>query len=211
MTAFGGQETNYFSPNGTNAVNEDKLRPLFTQQNGMTSHLHQDTFSNYLPRSMASDALDHPRTQFPLSFSPFSPDTNTLVLVNQRKTSEECAAQDALSHSEHFRRFDSTAADSTALRDRSLEPLASIGASCGPQKFGAYLDRLSSSRSPSREKATSRPNSHTSSQGRSAQTDLQEVYDPIQDLNGTLASLDLDNNSSWKASGDGAGRKAHGL
>ncbi|KAL4081517.1 hypothetical protein V8B97DRAFT_45956 [Scleroderma yunnanense] len=212
ITTFGGQDMN-------SAINENKLRPLYTnqtRQDGLSSHPHHDIFSNpYLPRSMASDAQEYqpPRNQFPLSFSPFSPDPNALILGNQRKTSEESAVPDAFTHLENFRRFNPATADACAvLGDRTLEPLTSVRASGGSQKFGVYLDGLPSSRSSSREEGISRPNStRTSSQGCSSQCGLQEAYDPIQDLNGTLASLDLDHNNTWKPSEDSVGRKLRGL
>ncbi|KAI6013182.1 hypothetical protein BKA83DRAFT_2482419 [Pisolithus microcarpus] len=200
----------YVIPKGANGSNEEKVIPFSTNHvrpDSMVSTSFHDVFSNpYVPRSMATDALDYQRpmrSHFSpslSSFSPFSPDPGALPLETRRNQSKEL---NTIAHAEHARRFDSMAPES----DNAAEFLGgSFRMPNGSQKFGMYLDRSSP-----RQEPISRPNSgQTSSQGRSSQCDTKEEHDPIRDLNGTLASLSLDHSNPWKSAEEGSDMRVPG-
>ncbi|KAI6015687.1 hypothetical protein EDC04DRAFT_564737 [Pisolithus marmoratus] len=215
ISSFGGQiggngqdmgnDAGYVTPKGANGHNEEKRAPFSITQvrpDSVISPFH-DAFSNpYVPRSMATDVLDyqHPmRSVFSSSsstFSPFSPDPGVLPLGNRGNQFKELAVLDTMAHAENVRRFDSMTTYSGKVAE-SLE--SSIRMPNGSQKFGTYLCRSS------RQEPISRPNSgQTSSQGHSSQCDLKLEHDPIDDLNGTLASLNLDHGNPWKSSEEGS-------
>ncbi|KAI6015701.1 hypothetical protein EDC04DRAFT_2903566 [Pisolithus marmoratus] len=198
-----GNDAGYVTPKGANGINEEKRAPFSITQvrpDSVISPFH-DAFSNpYVPRSMATDALDyqHPmRSAFSSSstFSPFSPDPGVLPLGNRGNQFKELAVLDTIAQAENVRRFDSITTDNGKVAE-SLE--SSIRMPNGSQKFGTYLCRSS------RQEPISRPNSgQTSSQGHSSQCDPKLEHDPIDDLNGTLASLNLDSSNPWKSSEEG--------
>ncbi|KAI6123122.1 hypothetical protein EV401DRAFT_2069707 [Pisolithus croceorrhizus] len=218
-SSFGGQtgangqsmdNAGYIIPKGANGTNEEKMTSFSANQDNVISTPFHDMFSNpYVPRSMATDALDYQRpmrSHFSSSlstFSPFSPDPGSLPFETRRNQSKEPSALDSIAHAERARRFDSIAPDS----DNVAEFLGGcVRMPNGSQKFGTYLDRSSP-----RQEPISRPNSgQTSSQGRSSQFDTKEERDPIRDLNGTLASLSLDHSNPWKSSEEGSDMQVPG-
>ncbi|KAI6148531.1 hypothetical protein BKA82DRAFT_992351 [Pisolithus tinctorius] len=220
ISSFGGQtgangqdmgNTGHVGSKGANGSVEEK--PFCTNQvrpDGMISTPFHDAFSNsYVPHSMATDALDYQRHMQPhfsssfSTFSPFSPDPGVLLLENRGNQSKELSALDAIAHVEHVRGFDSMAPDS----DKVAEFLrGSIRMPNSSQKLGTYFER-----SPPRQEPISRPNSgQTSSQGHSSQCDPKEEHEPIHDLNGTLASLNLDHSNPWKTSKEGSDMQVRG-
>ncbi|KAG9317332.1 hypothetical protein JVU11DRAFT_1531 [Chiua virens] len=145
----------------------------------------------------------HIRSQHHSSFSPFSPDPNAYALDDRKKGSVDLVTTDFLSQSLNPfpSRFDSGVLDGNMIADRSIGPFR---VSNGPHPLGAYFDDSSRSaeagRSGSLQESVSRPtSSQTSSHGRSSRHDAHEEQDSIHDLNGTLASLDLDSRSPWRA------------
>ncbi|KIJ69923.1 hypothetical protein HYDPIDRAFT_77546 [Hydnomerulius pinastri MD-312] len=203
----------YHESGGGNAFPDEKLRSFLVNQSrteGISPHALYDSYpGSYAARqSMGPETIDqhqHIRSQLLSSFSPFSPDPNAFVPGNRRRGSEDLLTSDALSHSAHPPRFDPTAINAkTAVNDRHNGPERPPS---GSQRYGSYLDSstmsFEASRSSSRQEAISRPNSsQTSSQGRSSQYDSHEEHGLMHDLNGTLASLDLDHQSPWKPSGE---------
>ncbi|KAI5990465.1 hypothetical protein EDD15DRAFT_1170526 [Pisolithus albus] len=207
QTGANGQGMDNAGYKGANGSNEEKVVSFSAnpvRPDSMISTPFRDVFSNpYVPRSMATDALDYQRpmrSHFSpslSSFSPFSPDPGALPFETRRSQSKESSLLDTIAHAEHVRRFDSMFPDS----DNAAEFLGgSFRMPNGSQKFGTYLDRSSP-----RQEPISRPNSgQTSSQGRSSQCDTKEEHDPIRDLNGTLASLSLDHSNPWKSTEEGS-------
>ncbi|KAH7887503.1 hypothetical protein F5I97DRAFT_844594 [Phlebopus sp. FC_14] len=223
VTSFNGgghdpiAPTGYSQPATGNAVSDDKSQTFFmnqSRQDSMGSHALYDTYSgSYSTRSGPEmiDRQQHARSQHFSSFSPFSPDPNVFLPESRRTGSEELLVMEP---SQGYRpRFDPTNLDANVgLGDRTNGQFRTPS---GSQRYGAYLDgptrSFEISRSSSRQEPISRPtSSQTSSQGRSRQHEAQEEHDPIHDLNGTLASLDLDHNGPWKSSGESVERKAPG-
>ncbi|KAF8843118.1 hypothetical protein BDN67DRAFT_1009180 [Paxillus ammoniavirescens] len=199
---------------GGNVVADDKLQSFLTNQPRgeiMNPHAMYDSYSGpYAVRSsMGPDQHQHLRSQLYSSFSPFSPDPNA---SGRRRGSEDLLAADGLPQTmnPYPPRYDPTVLDGKAvISDRPSGPARTPG---GPHQYGAFLDNsnrlLDASRSASRQEPISRPNSsETSSQRRSSQHGPHEEHDPIHDLNGTLASLDLDQ-SPWKPTAEPTERRA---
>ncbi|KIK94066.1 hypothetical protein PAXRUDRAFT_12279 [Paxillus rubicundulus Ve08.2h10] len=198
---------------GGNAVADDKLQSFLANQprgEAMNPHaMHDSYFGSYAVRSsMGPDQHQHIRSQLYTSFSPFSPDPNALLLLSRRRGSEDLLVADGLSQTmnPYPPRYDPTALDAKAvISDHPNGPARTLG---GPHQYGPYPDLLlAASHSTSRQEPISRPNSsETSSQQRSTQHGSYEEHDPIHDLNGTLASLDLDQ-SPWKPTGEPTERR----
>ncbi|KAG6336484.1 hypothetical protein ID866_2598 [Astraeus odoratus] len=218
LTDFGVHDTNngiYFTPNGASTADE-KTGALFTTQtrtDGANSNFLHEAFSNpYGQSSMVPDngsQYQHPaRLQFPSSFTPFSPDPNVAILGNPKKDHEELPSQDG--RSDYLRKFDSTQVDaSTTIGERPINSLGCVQMPDRTQKYGMYLNGLGGSRSPSHQESVARPGSNKAlSLSQSNQFNPREEHDAIQDLNGTLASLNLDHNGLWKAT-NGTERQIH--
>ncbi|KAF9226728.1 RNA-binding domain-containing protein [Gyrodon lividus] len=199
---------------GGNVVADDKLRPFSTIQSrseAMNTHsMHESYSGSYPTRSSMGPDQHLIRSQLCSSFSPFSPDPNAFMLGNRRRGSEDLLPADALSQTmnPYPPRFDSTVLDGkTATNDRPNGPARTPG---GSHQYGPYHDNsnrlLDTSRSASRQEPISRPNSSETSSRRCLSS--HEEHEHIHDLNGTLASLDLDHQSPWKSTGEPTERKA---
>ncbi|OJA19361.1 hypothetical protein AZE42_00405 [Rhizopogon vesiculosus] len=197
MTGVGGSEAsnrNYVDAAKSSGYSEDKLRSLIMNQPLSDGQLPYDVYpaaSGSRPPSNLSSVEHHNRSHLTSSFSPFSPDPNMYM----RRGSD---SYDLLPHStNHGSRFDNIMEFKAAAADSNERPIPPARTSNGPQRYGPFMDgtarSFEGSRPITRQEPISRPNSsETSSQGRSSQYDGQEEHDPIHDLNGTLASLDLD-------------------
>lgn len=180
---------------------EEKLRSLIMNQPLPDSQLPYDVYpggSGPRPPSNMS-SVEHHRSHLTSSFSPFSPDPNMYT----RRGSD---SYDLLPHSmNHASRYDSIMEFKAATTNSNERPVPPVRTPSGSQRYVPFLDgsakAFEGGRCMTRQEPISRPNSsETSSQGRSSQYDVQE-HDPIHDLNGTLASLDLDQHHPWKSQG----------
>ncbi|KAI0920843.1 hypothetical protein AcV5_001381 [Taiwanofungus camphoratus] len=153
------------------------------------------------------------------SFSPFSPDPN--YLADSMKTHESAPSNQAQSIpglSKGYASWYNPAQDEkVASGSGKVSPVQTIRPPSASQRFGSLLGEASSSASPfqpnraaSRQEAPiARPDvSRNSSQNQDQYAGHGHEQDLIQDLNGTLASLDLDSQGMWK-NGDSVG--AHTL
>lgn len=198
MTDFGGS-----------ATSDEKCRAFLNQSRNeaTNAHMSYDTyassFSACSPMGLeATEQHYHIRSQLPSAFSPFSPDPNAYLLSDRKRDSVDLATTDPLSQTLNPfpPRFDSGGLDGNTIVDRPNGPLLAFS---GSPQYGPYFDTpgrtVEPSRSSSRQEPVSRPTStQTSSQGRHDRRDNHEEQDPIHDLNGTLASLDLDSRSPWR-------------
>lgn len=199
---------------GGSTASDEKYRTSLTNQtrgNATNVHTLYDThapsFSAHSPTGPEATNLHHHiRSQLHSSFSPFSPDPNTYILDDRRRGAVDLVTADSLSQSLNPfpPRFDSGVLDGNTIADRANGPPRT---SNGCHQYGMYFDGsirlVEPSRSSSRQEPVSRPtSSQTSSQGRSGRHDAHDEQDPIHDLNGTLASLDLDSKSPWQSMGN---------
>lgn len=180
---------------------EEKLRSLIMNQPLPDSQLPYDVYpggSGPRPPSNMS-SVEHHRSHLTSSFSPFSPDPNMYT----RRGSD---SYDLLPHAmNHASRYDSIMEFKAATANSNERPVPPVRTPSGSQRYAPFLDgsakTFEGGRCITRQEPISRPNSsETSSQGRSSQYDVQE-HDPIHDLNGTLASLDLDQHRPWNSQG----------
>lgn len=195
---------------GGNAAPDERFRTSLTNQirgDATNAHTLYDTYAtSFSARSPAGPEATnhhhHVRSQLRSSFSPFSPDPNAYMLDDRKRGSVDLVTADSLSQT-FPPRFDSGVLNGNTIADRPNGPLR---ASNGCHQYGAYFDgsirSVEPSRSSSHQEPVSRPtSSQTSSQGHSSRHDAHEEQDPIHDLNGTLASLDLDSRSPWRPTG----------
>lgn len=188
---------------GRSAVSDEKCRTFLANQiRSETTNVHAsyDTYAtSFSARSqMGLEAMDqhhHIRSHLHSVFSPFSPDPNAYMLNDRKRGSVDLVAADSFPP-----RFDPGVLNGNAIVDRPNGPLLPSN-SC--HQYGPYFDAPSHSvepgRSSSRQEPVSRPTStQTSSQGRHNRHDTHEEQYSIHDLNGTLASLDLDSKSPWR-------------
>ncbi|KAH7931339.1 hypothetical protein BV22DRAFT_1053255 [Leucogyrophana mollusca] len=227
---FTGQRSNGSdSPSGGvqadgNGATEEKLRSLFMNQSlpdGLNSQQLFDLYSGAMaarPHSNASPADQHQGVPPTIpSFSPFSPDpaSTNVYGPDRRRGSDGFPQSDFLSNQNksYASRYEPYSLDAKASNGTSSDrPAAPARTPSGSQRYGAFLDSsvrsFEASRAPARREPISRPDSgQTSSHGRSSQYDPLEEHDPIHDLNGTLASLDLDHHSPWRSSAGGLERR----
>lgn len=150
----------------------------------------------------ATDQLQHIRSQIHTSFSPFSPDPNAYILDDRKRGSVDLVNADSLSQT--LNPFPPRFVDGITITDRTPRT------SNGGHPFGPYFDGSSrmveTSRSSSRQEPVSRPSSSQTSQGQSTRHDAHKEQDLIHDLNGTLASLDLDSKSPWRPTDNSTAR-----
>ena len=187
---------------GGSAVSDEKCRTFLTNQirsEATNAHTSYDTYATpFSARSpMGPEEHHHIRSQLHSAFSPFSPDPNAYMF--DKRGSVDLVTADSLSQTLNPfpPRFDS---GGNTISDRPNGPIL---ASNGCHQYGPYFDASNRSVEPSRpsshQEPVSRPTStHTPSQGRPSRHDTHEEQDPIHDLNGTLASLDLDSRSPWR-------------
>ncbi|KAG2073537.1 hypothetical protein BDR04DRAFT_1009972 [Suillus decipiens] len=174
---------------------EEKLRSLIMNQPLSDSQLSYDAYPR--PPSNTS-SVEHHRSHLTSSFSPFSPEPNMYT----RRGSD---SYDLLPHSmNHTSRYDGIMEFKAATTNSNERPVPPVRTPSGSQRYVPFLDgsakAFEGGRCMTRQEPISRPNSsQTSSQGRSSQYDVQE-HDPIHDLNGTLASLDLDQHHTHPSS-----------
>ncbi|EIW76206.1 RNA-binding domain-containing protein [Coniophora puteana RWD-64-598 SS2] len=146
-----------------------------------------DMYSKTLESRGPSDHMAH-RPQSSSTFSPFSPDPNQYF--------PEVRGTDG-----YQARLFGSSFDESHIEARRPAPLSRNHSA---QRFGSFLDSNSApfepSRSSSRQEPISRPNSGPSfSQGRASRYGgSQGDHEHIHDMNGTLASLELDH--AWKSS-----------
>lgn len=157
------------------------------------------TFSG---NSALASSILQPRPHTVTSFSPFSPDPNLYPA--------EGATRRSLPYSEllpHFLKGNAPGFGAPVLPHP--EGGASNATSTRPSS-GRYLDSVAPpfhvNRAPGRSEVISRPSSSTHSSV--PEPDGQE-QDALQDLNGTLASLDLD--QAWKGRLDGGPSTTDGI
>ncbi|KAF8138332.1 hypothetical protein EV363DRAFT_1292841 [Boletus edulis] len=214
MHRVGGPDapTSAESDFGRNAASDEKCRTFLTNQIRSETNTHTPYDTHVTPfsarSSMGLEAMDqhhHIRSQLHSAFSPFSPDPNAYTVVDRRRSSANSVVADSLSQTLNPfpPRFDPGVLDGHASVDRPNGPLL---ASNGCHQYGPYFDAsnrsVEPSRSSSRQEPVSRPTStQTSSQGLSSCHDTHDDQDLIHDLNGTLASLDLDPRSPWRPTG----------
>jgi len=148
------------------------------------------------------------RMQTLSNFSPFSPDPNLYSMDKQRKDSAQFSRPELLPYSSKSFSpgFGSSPQDFKvvgSMNGKASPP--SIRPSSG-SRYGSYLDGsappFQMNQAPSRpEGSISRPSSgQTTTSGRGAEGYESAEHDFIQDLNGTLASLDLDHtHEQWKS------------
>lgn len=158
------------------------------------------------------------RLQTLSSFSPFSPDPNLYTAMDQRRKPVPFLRAEQLPHpSKSY----APGFGPSPLHTQNLKPADGSCSRVSPtstrppsaSRYGPFLDNSAPSfqmiRGASRPEAPiSRPSSgQTSTPGRGMEYERQE-HDLIQDLNGTLASLDLDNGPGqgpWKLRTDSSG------
>ena len=189
---------------------DEKCRTFVTNQirgEATNAHTSYDTYAtSFSARSpMGPEEYHHIRSQLHSAFSPFSPDPNAYMFDGRKRGSVDSVTADSLSHTLNPLppRFDSGFLDGNIIADRPNGPIL---ASNGCHQYGPYFDTsnrpVEPSRSSSHQEPVSRPTStQTSAQGRPNRHDTHEEQDPIHDLNGTLASLDLDSRSPWRPTG----------
>lgn len=195
-----GSNRNYVEAAKGSGYSEEKLRSLIMNQPLSDSQLPYDVYpggSGLRPPSNMS-SVEHHRSHHTSSFSPFSPEPNMYT----RRGSD---SYDLLPHSmNHASRYDSIMEFKAATANSNERPVPPVRTPSGSQRYVPFLDgsakAFEGGRCITRQEPISRPNSsQTSSQGRSSQYDVQE-HDPIHDLNGTLASLDLDQHHTHPSS-----------
>ncbi|KAG2155073.1 uncharacterized protein EDB93DRAFT_1248026 [Suillus bovinus] len=197
----GSDASNYYIDAAKGSgYSEEKLRSLIMNQPLSDSQLPYDVYSGGSgprpPSNMSS--VEHHRSHLTSTFSPFSPDPNMYT----RRGSD---SYDLLPHSmNHASRYDSIMEFKAAASHSNERPVPPVRTPSGSQRYAPFLDgsakAFEAGRCMTRQEPISRPNSsQTSSQGRSSQYDVQE-HDPIHDLNGTLASLDLDQHNTHPSS-----------
>ncbi|KAG1755408.1 hypothetical protein EDB19DRAFT_404648 [Suillus lakei] len=201
----GGSDTsnrNYVDAAKGSGYSEEKLKSLIMNQPLSDGQLPYDVYpggsGSRPPSNMSS--VEHHRSHLTSSFSPFSPDPNMYT----RRGSD---SYDLLPHSmNHASRYDNIMEFKAATANSNERPVPPVRTPSGSQRYVPFLDGTAKAfeggRCMTRQEPISRPNSsETSSQGRSSQYDGHEEHDPIRDLNGTLASLDLDQHHPWKSQG----------
>ncbi|KAG0709912.1 hypothetical protein DFH29DRAFT_21165 [Suillus ampliporus] len=188
-----GSNRNYGDSAKGSGYSEEKLRSLIMNQPLSDGQLPYDAYpgasGSRPPSNMSS--VEHHRAHLMSSFSPFSPDPNMYT----RRGSD---SYDLLPHSMgHGSRFDSIMEFKAATANSNERPVPPVRTPSGSQRYAPFEGGRCL-----RQEPISRPGSgQTSSQGRSSQYDGQEEHDPIHDLNGTLASLDLDQHHLWRSQG----------
>lgn len=190
---------NYTDAAKGSGYSEEKLRSLIMNQPLSDSQLPYDVCpggSGPRPPSNMS-SVEHHRSHLTSSFSPFSPDPNMYT----RRGSD---SYDLLPHSMNPSRYDNIIEFKAATASSNERAVPPVRTPSGSQRYVPFLDgsakTFEGGRCITRQEPISRPNSsQTSSQGRSSQYDVQE-HDPIHDLNGTLASLDLDQHNTHPSS-----------
>lgn len=199
----GGNEVpnrNYVDAAKGSGYSEDKLKSLIMNQPPSDNQLPYDVYpgaSGSRPPSNLSP-VEHHNGSHMMSFSPFSPDPNLYT----RRGSD---SYDLLPHSmNRGSRFDSIVEFKAATAMSNERPIPPSRTPSGFQRYGSLTDGTTKSfevsRPMTRQEPISRPSSsETTSQGRSSQCDGQEEQDPMHDLNGTLASLNLDQHHLWKS------------
>jgi len=209
MTGGVGQSGEALNHNYVDAAkgsghSEEKLRSLIMNQPLSDGQLPYDVYPGASGSRASSNlpSVEHPNSSYLISsFSPFSPDSNMYT----RRGSD---SYDLLPHSmNHGSRFDSIMEFKVASANSSERSVPPARTPSGSQRYESFMDGTArsseGSRPMARQEPISRPNSsETSSQGRSSQYDGHEEHDPIHDLNGTLASLDLDQHHPWKLASD---------
>lgn len=215
MNGVGGPDTPTMADSdfGGNAASasDEKFRTFPTNQirnEAANAHTLYDTYpTSFSARSPtgpeATDQHQQIRSQLHLSFSPFSPDPNAYMLDDRKRGPVDLVTADSLSQTLNTfpPKFDSGMLDGNTIADRPNGPLRPSNNGC--HQYGLHFDGsnrpVEPSRSSSRQEPVSRPtSSQTSSQGRSGR---HEEQGPIHDLNGMLASLDLDSKSPWRPTG----------
>ncbi|KDQ64131.1 hypothetical protein JAAARDRAFT_187503 [Jaapia argillacea MUCL 33604] len=153
------------------------------------------------------------------TFSPFSPDPNIYSegLGNRERESLAHSRSEPLPHpsksyapgfgpslrTEDVGSYNGSGKISPVTPTSSSQPQRP-----GTQRYNSYLSTNSAPFDPSR--ALSRTSTRTSYHGRDQSKELEgHEHDAIQDLNGTLASLDLDSSHGWKAGDIGQEKKAN--
>lgn len=221
----GSDNTNNGGPvyaNGGNAngiFTEEKLRAAVLASSSSRDDLSQGSFDPYASapfgvRSASNPNIDSRQNRSnPLSsFSPFSPDANTYPMDNQRRASASYARVDMLPHPSKayapgfFPPPAQTQGTNTQEQTSSSSKVSPTSARpMSASRYGSFLEGNGSSynqmnRVPGREAPISRPSSSTPGRGEAERDHEAQEYDAIHDLNGTLASLELDR--PWKSPTD---------
>ncbi|KAH7916804.1 hypothetical protein BJ138DRAFT_1131782 [Hygrophoropsis aurantiaca] len=203
---------------------EEKLRSFFSHHSlpdGLNSQQLFDLYSGVMATRPNSSSIPAERLQRgpAVSFSPFSPDPAAANIYgpDRRRGSDGFPQSDFLSHQNksYASLYEPSALQSLDTKANngpsSDRPTAPARVHNGSQRYGTFLDNsarpIEASRFPARRDPISRPESSHTSQGHSSQYEEHEGHDPIHDFNGTLASLDLDHNSPWRASAGGFERR----
>jgi len=157
-----------------------------------------DMFSPYRNQGVGPIDGQNLRLPVPTSFSPFSPDLR--VHVDDRKTTQEpVGARPNKSFSPAVGENSSNLPLSGKASPVGSGSGSRTGTGATTPRYGPFFDASANQffpRSSSRQE--SNPSGHRDSPARTLSPGRSEFdgQDPIHDLNGTLASLDLDNNNT---------------
>ncbi|KAI0320217.1 hypothetical protein OF83DRAFT_1053524 [Amylostereum chailletii] len=200
LANFLGPATN----NGSNPegqISEEGLRNLLLnrEDDGGSFDIYSTTSSFTHNGGNMGDTRS--RSHMASSFSPFSPDPN--MFLEQGRRDSTASKSDMLPH--QIKTY-GPSFGAGALHPHEISPGPTSPTGQGPnasQRYGPYMEQSMSNQRPSNNGAISRPPSSKRVsppvRERNEYFDLHE-QEQIQDLNGTLASLDLDHGhmQSWR-------------
>lgn len=171
---------------------EDRLQFL-----GLPRDIPHPFDTNYAPAVFATETFPPASSQF----APFSPEPSIFAQELKRRdsyphndmhsySSKSFASGFYPMSSEDIKGHDSDAGSATTAKP------SSTARSGGGTRYGPFLSNAPANRAPGRpEPPISRPSSGQTS----AREIVAQELDAMHDLNGTLASLDLDRDRPWKS------------
>lgn len=195
--------------NGSGADNNALLREAYTSSalGNVYNDLHsratalgtQSLESSYLTNSILTHPNDSSRIHS--NFSPFSPDPNVYETDARRKDASSSSYIASHASKPYVPGFLSLSSKDVKSNGNYVgdDPSTNISPreprSASAARYGDFFNTSGVAYSPTRPDVTiSKPSS-----GSTSTTPAQRNTNPLQDLSGTLANLDLDREKSWKS------------
>ena len=191
----------------------DNSLPIKAQSNG-SGALFQDAYTGTQPLEsyVTNSILTHPNESQRIhsNFSPFSPDPNVYEPnIRRNDTSSYILNHASKPYTPGFLSLSTSDVKSNANyieADASTKNSPREPRSSSATKYGGFIDTSGVAYSSRRPEVTiSKPSSSSTS----TTPGERENSDPLHDLNGTLASLDLDREKFWKSQTNSFERNPH--
>lgn len=198
--------------NNNSADNQASSGPTLDVLQGATAEQVADFIHQY--ESFAPAGSFEQRSSLNTTFSPFSPDPNYLVELKSREANASVSPGQAQSFSSTSSKgyspwYSSSPSDEKVTASGKVSPTGSGGAQTSrpnsARAFSYLGETQQPNRAPSREGPIARPDAlkRASQSVEHYGAPHDREHDSIHDLNGTLASLNLDNQGLWKSAHDG--------